>query len=101
MLHELTVHSFAPHVGQVFVVPFDDGTVVHLTLGSATALGHDEATRAAGRSFVLEFEAPGPPYLRQGTFHMHHDRLGEVAIFLVPLGLQGDRMRYEAVFHRG
>lgn len=101
MLDSLNVHSFTPYVGEIFEVPFDDGTVVHLKLTVATPFGYDEATLAAGRSFRLLFEAAGPPYLKQGTFAVHHRKLGELPIFLVPVGvLPGGLGQYEAVFHR-
>jgi hypothetical protein len=49
--------------------------------------------------FSLVFHAPGGELLPQQTFTARHPELGELAIFLVPLGPQGDgAMAYEAVF---
>lgn len=51
-------------------------------------------------SFSLEFIGPREAMLQQGTHGVHHARFGQVDLFLVPIGLDGDRVRYEAVFNR-
>jgi hypothetical protein len=49
--------------------------------------------------FSLLFLASGGEFVPQGTFSVRHEELGELAIFLVPLGPQdGGGMVYEAVF---
>jgi hypothetical protein len=37
-------------------------------------------------------------YYQQGTYIMQHPILGEIYIFFVPLGMDKDGMKYEAVF---
>lgn len=49
--------------------------------------------------FVLVFAGPAPA-LEQRIYTLSHAELGEVDIFLVPIGLDPDgRVRYEAVFN--
>jgi hypothetical protein len=49
--------------------------------------------------FTLVFIGP-PPVLEQQTYTLSNDELGEVDIFLVPIGLDPDgSVRYEAVFN--
>jgi hypothetical protein len=92
----LTVEVFAGRVGETFQIDTGDGTVV-MSLIESTRLG--EALQPEGRApFSLEFLGPLEPVLPQRTYRFEHDQLGELEIFIVPLGPRDDRMRYEAVF---
>jgi len=46
------------------------------------------------------FKGPASPLLQQGTYVLLHAGMGQVALFLVPLGPQSGGMVYEAVFTR-
>jgi hypothetical protein len=50
--------------------------------------------------FALEFSGPTEPALDQRIYRLGHPALGELEIFLVPIGIEpaGGR-RYEAVFN--
>jgi len=50
--------------------------------------------------FSLQFRAPRDAPISQGIYRLEHDRLGALDIFLVPIGLDGNGVRYEAVFTR-
>jgi hypothetical protein len=92
----LTVEVFAGRVGETFQIDTGDGTVV-MSLIETTRLG--VALQPEGRApFSLEFLGPLEPVLPQRTYRFEHDQLGELEIFIVPLGPRDDRMRYEAVF---
>lgn len=102
MLETLSVGTFTPLVGTAFAVTFTDGTL-ELTLAAVEPHG----TRAARpgvpdfrtEPFSLVFHGPLRPILPQRTWDLAHPSLGTHGIFLVPIGPQGDRMRYEAVFN--
>lgn len=49
-------------------------------------------------SFSLIFHAP-PPLRPQQTYRFQHARLGELHLFLVPIGKLQDGYRYQAVFN--
>lgn len=49
------------------------------------------------RSFTLEFLADLE--LPQGTYHMTHDDLGDIEMFLVPHGPVGEGFRLNAIFN--
>ena len=49
--------------------------------------------------FALEFRGPMEPVLNQGMFPVVHPELGDLAIFMVPVGPDDQGMRYEAVFN--
>ncbi len=94
----LTHADFADHVGEEFDVP-DAGLVVELAEATESAepggVGPDGRTR---NQFSLVFTGPLETRLSQGTARLEHAELGELHLFLVPLGPRGDVMQYEAAF---
>ena len=50
--------------------------------------------------FALLFHGPQNPFLPQSIYHVEHDQLGELDIFLVPVGRDQNGFQYEAVFNR-
>lgn len=91
----LTHDDFAALVGAPFTVGLPGGQPRTLVLSEAV-LGRDEGGRGphgeTRRQFALVFD--GPAGLPQGTWEARHDELGELALFLVPIGPG----RYEAAF---
>ena len=95
-MHEFSLETFSPHVGDPFWILLQDGRV-------ETRLAQAEAWGGAGEGrsrqpFSLLFVGPGRFVLPQQTYRVEHESLGEFDLFLVPLGPEGDGMRYEAVF---
>lgn len=86
----ITPETFRPLTGEVF-----QGPEIALALVSVVDLG--ESGRAGG-AFSLLFRGPAEPGLDQGTVLLTHPALGEIAIFLVPVGARADSRDYEAVF---
>ncbi len=50
--------------------------------------------------FSLMFRGPLEPMLKQGTRHVSHPALGEMDLFLVPVGATPEGVEYEAAFTR-
>ena len=98
MLEDLTRESFAPHVGSEFRLPVEGRASVSLTLIEATALGPPRAGAPARAPFSLVFRGPRAPMLPQRIHRLEHDALGPLEIFIVPIGPDGEGMRYEAIF---
>jgi hypothetical protein len=73
------------------------GTSAALTLVEVTVLGGD-ATSARRQPFSLVFRGPRVPLLPQRIYRLEHDRMGALELFIVPLGPDGDGLRYEAIF---
>jgi len=48
--------------------------------------------------FSIFFDGPGT-YLRQRVYHLEHDQMGEIELFLVPISGDQRGYRYEAVFN--
>ena len=95
-LEELTVESFAPHVGSSFVAQVDGGTLP-LALVRAQTVGppHSAGSRA---QFALHFRGAGPRILPQAIYRLEHPAFETLEIFLVPIGRDGGQVLYEAIF---
>ena len=97
-----TPATFTPHVGTVFEITFTDGTL-ELTLESVASFGtrapRPDVPDLRTEPFSLLFLGPPQPVLPQRTWDLAHPALGTLAIFMVPIGPMGGRMRYEAVFN--
>ncbi len=50
-------------------------------------------------SFALLFRGPAQHFLPQGIHKLNHSRLGEIDLFLVPVGQDAEGFQYEAVFN--
>lgn len=102
-----TYDDFAGRTGEQFVARPAEGDSpaeaarVPLVLAEATLLGRAGATGPDGaerNQFSLVFRGPADLQLLQGLWLLEHDDLGELALFLVPLGPDAEGPRYEAAF---
>ena len=75
-----TAEEFEPLAGTAFLVPFDNGIEVEITLTEVRRLGPQEGPWR--EPFALQFRAPGPWAIRQGTYRLFHPTLGEIELFL-------------------
>jgi hypothetical protein len=99
----LTSEAFALHVGEPFELAPAEGEPFEAILASCDESSYGEREQWLASidrvPFSLVFHAPGGELLPQQTFTVRHAELGELAIFLVPLGPRQDgAMAYEAVF---
>lgn len=103
MLEKLTSEDFLPHVGTAFVASGLAAGDIPLSLVEVKDLGPrpaslvQQGTRANG--FSLRFAGPAEPFLPQKTWSLSHEVLGTLSIFLVPIGRDGGRLMYEAIFN--
>jgi hypothetical protein len=94
-VRELTVETFAAHLNQRFTV-IHGASSLELTLVEAAARS---GGRGQGRQpFALLFQGPIAPVLPQATYRFEHAELPVLDIFIVPVGPEQGRMRYEAIF---
>jgi hypothetical protein len=91
-----TVETFAPHVGSDFRAVVSGGEGVMLRLEEAKT--GPSAPKVL--QFSLFFQGPPSPTLSQGLYHLEHDVLGSMDIFLVPIAQDQGAMTYQAVFSR-
>ena len=100
-LRWLTVDLFSGRVGESFEVRTDGGDPLPVELVEATESALPGGSGPGGqqrRQFSLVFRGPAGPVLPQDTYRLDHDELGELDLFLVPIGPDAAGMRYEAAF---
>lgn len=97
MLSELTHESFAKELGTSFQLDYGPEAPLRLELIEATP-GKQNSVGARRVPFSLLFRGPQQPVLPQKIYPLEHERLGRLEIFIVPLGPDGEGMRYEAIF---
>lgn len=90
--------DFAAHTGEPFLIRFDSGETLPLTLAAVRDLGEHVMNDVTIESFALDFHGPLQPVLPQQTYPLQHATLGELLIFIVPIGPGEGVMQYEAVF---
>lgn len=94
----LTHDDFAGRIGESFTVA-NPGLV--LLLAEATqgvAYGGSGPDGQERLQFSIVFRGPAEPALSQDTYTLTHDELGELTLFLVPVGIDADGATYEAAF---
>lgn len=95
-LDKVTCAQFAACLDQDFEIVFPDGKLI-LKLSEARALGpRPESVR---EPFALTFVGPADLRLPQRIYKMRNPRLGEMEIFLVPIGADQTSSTFEAVFN--
>ncbi len=95
MLESLTPAHFHPLVGHTFTLQLD-ATVLPLTL---TTVEEKDATANPLRApFILHLLGPQKPLLPQRIYPLHHEQLGTLELFMVPVGQQAAGIEYEVVF---
>ena len=98
MSANLTEEEFSKHVGSGFQIEAGD-RVIELKLVEVQGYLPKENEQRGMERFSLLFEGPGDLLLAQQTLQLKHEQMGEVSLFLVPLGREENGVRYEAVFN--
>lgn len=81
------VSVFAEHVGSLFHIELGPDQVVDVKLVEADALTIGSGSAGLSREpFSLLFAVQGDINLQQQTYQVSHEQLGELPLFLVPVG---------------
>lgn len=94
-----TIEYFLPSVGSTFNVQLDDGGEFPITLFEATPLKGGNYPGQTREPFQLKFRGEESILLHQLTHRLRHESLGELDIFLVPIGPENGNFLYQAVFN--
>ena len=100
-LAELTHADFTACLGESFRLHGPESRSYELELTSAQLLSRDNSLASSLRKrdpFALIFHLSDGSYLPQQIYSLEHARLGELDIFLVPIGPDKKGMRFEAIF---
>ena len=90
--------AFTPLLGSTFRMS-DTHSTIPVVLAE---IGDVPVVTAPGdeNRFSLLFTAPAGPKRPQGTYRMQHPRLGEVSLFVVPVGRGATSPQYQAIINR-
>lgn len=98
----LDMSDFAPRQGEIFQIETGVGESMEGELVEIRSLGYNPR-RGGGKSdrqsFALEFRVPKTWQHPQKIYRLTHAALGEMNIFLVPIGPDDQGMRLEAIFN--
>jgi len=104
MLDRVTVSDFTRHSTATFRVRLNDNETLDLELIEARPIGESRRPTRPGmreQAFSLIFRGPSDRLLPQRIYPIEHPEHGSLAIFLVPLGPEGDPggLHYQAIFN--
>ena len=96
---QLVYEEFADKVGGIFAITEANMPSVPLVLKEAKPLNPAWGLRGVRPPFALMFLARQSIVLPQKIYRLKNDRLGEVEIFLVPVGKDAEGVSYQATFN--
>lgn len=96
MIERLNSKSFYEHLNSEFKVLVPNEQPVSLRL--AEVAERDGGPRV--EQFSLFFRGPKTPLLEQRIYHLQHETLGQLDLFLVPISIDEQGLLYECVFNR-
>lgn len=94
----LTLQHFAPYVNQTFAAALN-GAEISFVLVEARPLAASVPAGHARLPFSLLFRNDASFLFPQQTYPMHHDALGQIGIFLVPVAREQAGFLYQAIFN--
>jgi len=96
---QLLFEDFKDHVGSVFMPSEAEYSAFPLTLDEAELLPANFTPPGMRPPFSLIFLGAGERVLPQRLYSMKHEAMGELSIFLVPVGRDARGVSYQAVFN--
>lgn len=96
-MKEISLSIFCEQLHTAFQVSAPElAEPVELTLLKAV----DKGSNPHQEQFSLFFQGPIEPFLPQQTYHFTHGELGELSLFMVPIGKDQAGSQYQVVFNR-
>lgn len=96
MVEKITITDFQPYLNQSLSIRFAPEVTHPAQLTRLSPWGSE--SDKFRQPFTLEFETElTQHYYLQGTFILVHPVMGELLLFMVPIGLGKNGMRYEVV----
>lgn len=95
MAHE----DFEPCLGQSFVVATSDESSIELELTQVKPLVPSDPEADLRRPFSLLFRGPTEPVLAQQLLRVENETVGELVLFLVPIGPDEKGMLYDVTIN--
>jgi hypothetical protein len=101
-MDQLTYSTFSDIIGETFLVRIDSAETISAELIEATDHTAAAANKETSRQecFSILFRGPLERPVEQGTYTFNHRRFGDIALFIVPVGMDDKGRHYEAVVNR-
>jgi hypothetical protein len=99
MPSNLTAKTFAEHLNTKFSVRAEAPRPVELELVEVKEYNARENEHGGMERFSLFLLGPGDIHLPQHTYTLEHPSMGELELFVVPVGRDDRGFRYEVVFN--
>jgi len=103
-----TAEDFDPFIGQTFKIKTDDG-VLEVKLDNVKRFENsmvrdsvveiDGVTYPPRKAFALTWEGPREPVLGANSYHLSHEKTGDMFLFVSGFRQDADCMLYESVFN--
>jgi hypothetical protein len=94
-----TAEDFRQHLGTKFGVRVETPRPLELELSEVIDYKPQANEHDGMERFSLFFYGPADVMLKQGTFTLEHPAMGEIILFMVPVGRDPQGFRYEVVFN--
>jgi hypothetical protein len=94
-----SAESFSQHLNTIFKVKLESGESIELELVEVTVREIGPTEQAGMERFSVFFYGPVDFYLPQQTYELVHPEMGEMYLFIVPIGQHQKGIKYEAVFN--
>ncbi|MDX2282453.1 MAG: hypothetical protein NW218_22875 [Saprospiraceae bacterium] len=97
MLDTLSIADFEPYLETEFAIRFTQDVTLPSKLIEARILNTFSDLERKPFSLIFRTQQKDQ-YYNQAVFGLQHPEKGEILMFMVPLGLDSEGMRYEAIF---
>lgn len=98
-LDELTFDVMQPLIGTSFLLAVEGRDAIELKVTDVCkVMERVRSKRLTRQPFSIYFSGPRDVLVKQGTYPLRHEQLGELAMFIVPVAQAVDGFEYEAVF---
>ena len=94
-----SAESFSRHLNTKFRVKLESNEPVELELVEVAVRNTEPNEQAGMERFSTFFYGPANYLLPQQTYELAHHEMGEMYLFIVPIGQDQRGIRYEAVFN--
>lgn len=94
-----TEREFSQRLNTSFRLKLDTPKQIELKLVEVKGYSSKADEQSGMERFSVFFTGPRHIHLPQGLYTLEHDAMGTFDIFLVPIALNDDGFRYEAVFN--
>ena len=101
MVDRLQSTDFSPYLNDEFRIRTSSDDFLEIELLEVTEIGSpppEDRNTPKRRPFSVVFRGPMDAPIPQDIYEIEHEKMGAFSIFIVPIGPDGEGLRYEAVF---